>query len=321
MNTLQPDTETLRMHYGISVEAELAVLGVRERLSRAIQDHQEYFVSIDGSCSLTNEPQVVEDEAQIKAEAAERLENYIGLNRSLCFHKERTDPRSWRGLDTTERVAAYKIIAQQAEVRANGAAEIGSPVQLSRYGLMLAFGWIGGRAVYNTELIKRIALDDSSLPLGIKNGLDGEVDVALKQVKLVEELRDAYDEDTPAILIYRGGDNAKTPKASKDMCKRVIEETGGRVIIDTAHGVEMAHDPVGNFGKSVAGQIAANEMLKELAQEGYVTLGKMSEASAQKSPTDPNMPLAIALEASRVLYEMKMSGLFVPARHRQSQLY
>ncbi len=310
-----PDTESLRLEHGISVEAELAVIAARTRLSRAIGHYQVNYVSIDGTCALTNEPRAISDEARAKAEAAYGLENYTGLNRSLCFHKQRTDPRAWRGLHTTEPSAAYELIAGQAEAYANGAAEIGTPEQLGRYGLMLTFGWIGGRMVENTELISRIALDDDELPLGIKNGLDGEIDTALKQVNLIEQIR--QDEAAPAVLIYRGGDNARTPKASKEMCKRVIEATNGRVIIDTAHGVEMAHDPTGNFGKSVIGQVLATEMLLELGREGYLSLGKMSEASAQVSPTDPNMSLDIALSASKQLYDMKMSRLLVPVRQRK----
>ncbi len=320
MNTLeQPTTEELQTQHGITPETELQVIEARNRLGYAIGRHQEHYVSVDGSCALTNQPQLVSDEARVKANAGVGLENYIGLNRSLCFFKPRSDPAAWSGLDTTERAAGYAIIAAQASRYANGAAEIGSAEQLRRYGSMLTLGWVGGRAVDNTELIRHIALNDRRLPLGVKNSLDGTIEAALRQVALVEELRS--NEDAPAILIYRGGANAKTAKASKEMCKRVIEATKGRVIIDTAHGLEMAHDQAGKFEKSPQGQILATQMLLELDREGYHSLGKMSEASAQTSPTDPHMPLAIALNASRKLYQMKRNSLLVPVRQRQSRLY
>lgn len=320
MNTLQqPSTEALRLELGISPETELQVIEARDRLSRAIDHYQEHYISIDGSCALTNQADIVAEEARTKANAARGLENYIVLNRSLCFFKPRSDPNAWFGLDTTERAAAYAIIAAQAVAYANGAAEIGTPEQLRRYSSMLIFGWIGGRAVENTELITDVALNDRGLPIGVKNALDGTISSALRQVALIEELRE--DSDAPALLIYRGGSNAQTPKASKDMCKRVIEATNGRIIIDTAHGIEMAHDPTGKFEKSVTGQMRATQMLVDIGREGYLPLGKMSEASAQESPTDPHMPLEIALNASRKLYQIKRNSLLVPVRQRQSQLY
>lgn len=316
---LQPSTETLQRMYGITLETELAVVDKRRVVSGVLNNHLLNFMSIDGTCTLTNELAAIKEEAEQKAAMAEGRPGYVALDRSYCFFKPRSDLESWDGVDSTDREAAYLVLATMAALYANNAAEIGSLEQLLRYGPMLSLAWFGGRAILRLDLdtLTKIALADRSLPLAAKNDVDGTIEAALKRVNHIEEVRDG--DGAPAVLIYRGGENAITPEASRDMCKRVIEATEGKVIIDTAHGVEMAHDPNGNFQKSVEGQIAATEMLVDLADEGYVPFGKLSEASRIKSPIDPHIALAISLNASRQMYERKMSGLLVPIRQSERQ--
>lgn len=68
------------------------------------------------------------------------------------------------------------------------------------------------------------------------------------------------------------------------------------MIVDVAHGSEMAHDPAGAFGKTVEGQQQALEHVTALAAQGYAPIGIMIEASDIPSPTDPVMPLDVACE-------------------------
>jgi hypothetical protein len=92
----------------------------------------------------------------------------------------------------------------------------------------------------------------------------------------------------------------------------VHEATQGRYILDTAHGTEMAHDPQRKFGKSVDGQILAVYAMHRLARQGYVPGGTMMEASGLNSPTDPHMPLEIALDGVKQQHAYKVQH--IPSR-------
>jgi hypothetical protein len=275
----------------------------RQALAMAVEDHEAHFISVDGPCPLTDNPEHTFEEARLKVANGEGLPGYIALDRE-CFFKPRTNPADWHGLNSSDPDSAQRIVGELADRHANVIAEVGAVDQFDRYGEALTALWIGGRAVHNTELIEALAVAEPGIVIGVKNGLDGEIDLALEQVARVERLRG--DEGAPAVLIYRGGENARTPLASQDMYKRAHEATGGRLFYDAAHGVEMAYHPAGEFKKSVAGQMLASQALIHLTEQGYAPLGKFAEASEIDAIMDPHMPLEQALADSRRIHELKL---------------
>jgi len=287
----------------IGLDMVTAVEEARRSLAHAVNNHENYFISVDGPCPLTDNLEATQAEARQKVAAAAGLGSYIALDRE-CFFKPRTNPADWHGMDSSDSDLAYDIVANLAATHANVVAEVGSLEQLRRYGGTLTALWSGGRNVENTELIKDLALADPSIVVGVKNGLDGEIELALEQVRLIERLRG--EEGAPAVLIYRGGENARTPLASQDMYKRAHEATGGKLFYDAAHGVEMAYHPAGEFTKSVAGQMLASQALVHLTEQGYPPLGKFAEASDIEAIMDPHMPLESALADSRRVHDLKL---------------
>jgi hypothetical protein len=153
--------------------------------------------------------------------------------------------------------------------------------------------------------MRAIARHDPTLGVGVKNGLSGAIDTALQHVDRINTMREGYEDPASAVLVYRGGENAKNPLAWRNAYLDAHEQTSGLVIVDIAHGTEMAHDPDGQFKKTVAGQILAMEAVLDLAREGYAPAGIMIEASDLKSRTDPHMPLEIALNGVKQLYNIK----------------
>lgn len=134
----------------------------------------------------------------------------------------------------------------------------------------------------------KLVTHDPLLPVGIKNDLSGSTDVAVNEARRLSSLRE--DSDTPVVILFRGGENAKTPEDWEEQYKLAFERTEGRLIVDTAHGVEMAHAPGADFTKSVIGQVACLEHVIKLAEDGFAPAGIMIEASDAISPTNPNMP-------------------------------
>lgn len=184
------------------------------------------------------------------------------------------------------------MLNELAAANANAAIEIGYAEHLPRYAGRLTLGWLGSRNDGKRELAEAAALHDPGLPLGIKNGLDGNIAGALETVRTVDRLRGA------------GGDTLQTPQAWEEAYRLAYRATNGTLIVDTAHGSEMAHDPTGEFKKSVPGQLACMKHVLRIANDyGEVPLGVMVETSGAPSPTDP-------------VVSFGASATFVRAMHR-----
>jgi len=69
---------------------------------------------------------------------------------------------------------------------------------------------MGSRNEGDEELIDAVA-QERSLPIGIKNGMSGKIDIALQCIQRVNELRGANS--APAVLIHRGGEDIRDPLA------------------------------------------------------------------------------------------------------------
>jgi 3-deoxy-D-arabino-heptulosonate 7-phosphate (DAHP) synthase len=292
----QPTTQELHANYPLSVEAELAIASMRSTVSEAINNYRTHTLGVVGYCSRPSQDQaeVIMRESGLVAEIQDPASGLVTLHRGPMW-KPRSSADSWHGQETTDPEGVYMTMRDEAELHANVAVEVGHDYHLSRYGHLLSFIWTGGRNVDDGELIKAAALEDPTIPLGIKNDVDGTIDTALEQVAMARELRGPND--APVVLIYRGGYTVDTPGAWQEAIIDVHEQTDGQALIDIAHGSEMAHDPEGNFEKSPEGQVGAFHSLDRVARLGRTFAGTMMEASQLKSDVDPHMSLTVALAA------------------------
>ena len=313
----------------ISLETELAVLTKAGQISEALKSPYEKTVALIGPCAMTQHP--VELVLEGQKIAALQDENLITVQRMPVW-KPRTNPdKDWKGLETSlvkihadgkgyalpgtevEGLAtAYSILVEAAAQHGGAAIEVANTQHIDRYEPLLSFAWSGSRSIGNREQILALATRDPKVPLGIKNGMSGDISEALAVVEAVERERaPAIEEEkpAPAVLIFRGGEDLDIPEKWENAYKEALNRTGGKLIVDVAHGSEMAHDPNGNFKKSVEGQIRAMEAVIRLASEGYVSAGIMIEASDLESPTDPVMPLQTALDGVKRLHKIKLAQL------------
>jgi 3-deoxy-D-arabino-heptulosonate 7-phosphate (DAHP) synthase len=299
-----PSTSELAKLNALSARAHKAIADKRYAICEAFDRPEVSLIAMPGYCSRPARDQIglILREGQEIAQIEYRTEGLVTLHRGPTW-KPRTNPEDWHGQETTDPLGAHQSVTQEAELLANVAMEIGYKEQLPRYASRLALIWSGGRSVGNTELIEQMAVFDRSLPLGIKNGLNGDIMQALQQVERAASLRSHGD--APVFLIYRGGENARRPDDWEDSYLEALDLTAGRLMVDTAHGSEMAHDPLGRWAKSVDGQILAIDHVLNLAEAGYHPLGITMEASSELGPTDPNMPLRIGLRAIASLMRIK----------------
>lgn len=261
---------------------------------------------IAGPCSQDEEPAILAREAARMAGVAQRVPGAFGVFREPTWKPRSRPEEDWNGLETTNPQLAQQMTEEHARAHANVAIELGFREHSLKYGLFLTFGWVGGRNIDNRELQEFLAVHDPSLSLGIKNGLSGDIDEAIDIAVRLQALR---PNGAPIVPIFRGGEEkAGDPNAWERMYKHGLERTHGLLIVDAAHGGEMAHDPSGRFGKTEDGQIACLDHIISLAKQGFIAAGVMIEASDMPiSQTDPNIQFDIAEQKMHELAEAVQS--------------
>lgn len=291
-----PSIQTLESMFPLSPGTELMIAEKRHRVSDILRGKIGGIVGTQGPCAMTGDIEIIYHEGDRLQEAENITSGLVTLHR-LPPWKPRSNPKSSHGHETDPKttVEAYQIIAERADATANLAIEIGHLSHIARYASRISFGWIGGRNVQETGLITALALAQPDLPMGIKNGLDGDITLAMQQVELVNRIRG--ENAAPAVLIYRGGANATTPDAWEKAYLDAHDRTNGMLIVDSAHGGEMAHDPNKGFNKTVIGQVAClNHIIRVGVEQDKLPIGVIIEASQAISPVDPVMDFEQALD-------------------------
>lgn len=288
-----PTTELLHALYPIGEVTQLRIDLARERIGNILSGEESGTVAIVGACAMTGDTETIRREGHAQHEVTQRQPGLYVVHRRPTW-KPRTNPGDWHGLETTEPELAYRTLAMEAMWGAGVAIELGQPYHAERYGHLLTLGWFGGRNVAKGDLMTAAATQNPTLPLAVKNGLDGDIKPALTKVRMLTDLRG--DGAAPVVLLYRGGENATDPNSWERQYRDALEVTGGRMIVDVAHGSEMAHDPDGSYKKSVEGQKRALDHILAIAALGETSNGIMAEASDADSPTDPHIGHQHALE-------------------------
>lgn len=329
-----PTTVDLLRLYGsqFSEAAQDRVAAERNHVSDILRGENQTFLGIVGPCAMTDtveldiegdtllsltqdlEDNLMQDleldlESDTLQDSLQNYEDELYYLHRMPPWKPRTNPEDWHGLETTDPAVAYQITVRRALRAVNVSMEFGQPYHPERYGRYATFGWIGSRNVEKTDFIRHVAAhpETATMPLGVMNGLTGDVTSAIEQVNMVNRLRGS--DAAPAVLIYRGGEAANSPEAWERLYLRAREQSNGLMIVDMAHGAEMAHHPDGQFKKSVEGQIRAQAHYLELEAQGLGALGLMHEASSAKSQVDPPIPLDIAVNGIQRAARLRSSSL------------
>jgi phospho-2-dehydro-3-deoxyheptonate aldolase len=300
-----PTTDTLHGLYPLDEGMYMRRDFARQRLGNILTGVEEGTAAIIGSCAMTEDVATTRREGHAQHEVTQQEAGLYVVHRRPPWKPRSNPDRDWSGLETgpsdnsghdpeqsTE--LAYRILAMEALWGSGVAIEIGQHYHMERYGHLLTFGWFGGRNIGEGHLMTDVALQDTTLPLAVKNGLDGDIGPALEKVAMLTDLRG--EGAAPVVLLYRGGENAKTPQTWEYRYREALEATEGCMIVDAAHGAEMAHDPNGAFNKSTKGQERALSHIIALAGRGETPTGVMVEASDAHSPTDPHISHQYALD-------------------------
>lgn len=302
----RPTTQELYEDNLVDRQMLLSIAASRIAINSSIVHPDNKFLLV-GPCALTDDAEILADENDGWMEFAAKNGLVVAVRRhpwkprSVKSWAEKM--KKWHGLETgfvdgigePEYAAqtAFKIMHQEAKGNSNVSMEIAFDKQIFRYGPLLSFAQIGARTrdeyydnyVAYLRFLDFLAKREPTLPIGIKNDLDGSIDRAMEEVDRVNDIRSKLGMSavSRAVLIYRGGSNAKTPNAWIAGAEDAISRTRGAVILDVAHGGEQAFDPHGKYEKSEPGQLNCLGAAMKLGK----CVGKAIETSGIKSPMDP----------------------------------
>ena len=269
-------------------EISKEIMERREHVNIALRSNDLPLLAISGPCAPTIDNLHIHlPEGEKLRSAMKYISGLVTIDREPIW-KPRSDPLKWPGMLASHGDLARALIEHKSRTNANVAIEFGNKEQVEEFSPDVSFAWIGGRNELASDLDYEAAVTDPLLPLGKKNGLSGEIDAALKGIERMRDLRGSSGAEIA--LIYRGGENAKTPEAWEVAYKDALARTDNRLIVDVAHGGEMAHDPSTKFTKSVIGQLACLGHVLRLAEEGFMPAGIHMESSDARSPIDPVIP-------------------------------
>jgi hypothetical protein len=307
-----PTTETLHTQHEMTHEQHIAIEAMRLKVAQILGGFSSELLVVMGPCSINeNDQDILQRENDLIASlTADSSSNIIALHRMPPW-KPRTKAEDWHGLETTHPEMAYEMLHSAAANNANVAIEAAQGLHMERYGHLSTLIWKGGRnfGPEGEALVGQLGSEYSDVPVAIKNKLDGTTEDATRDVDVIELERSLTFDPAPAVLLYRGGKDAETPQAWRQRYIQIFDQTQGRLLVDVAHGGEMAHDPKGKFDKSVIGQIACLKSVIDIAKEtGRVPQGVFIEASDAESWTDPVMPLEEAIEKVRILAALRITA-------------
>lgn len=290
------------MHTNIEIMAE------RDKISAALTDNSQ-LLAILGPCAVHRSMLIREEGQQINA-LADQLTGVTAVHRIPVWKPRTPRPgeKPWEGLETTEPADALAQLSDEVSDGTNVAIEISNSEHIEKYHQLLSFGWIGSRNSSDTDLLELASSHKEMMriPIGVKNELHGDLAATVNKVNSINLRRRLCGVNgiQPAFAIYRGGSEATTSESWEREYRLMHCLTGGKFIVDVAHGSEIAHDD--DNKKSVTGQLRAAEHVIKLAEIGLAPAGIMIEASDFIAPdidrrTDPNMPIDSALEIVRNL--------------------
>jgi 3-deoxy-7-phosphoheptulonate synthase len=319
-----------------------AVVRGRGAVQAILDGSDDRLLVVVGPCSV-HDVDATLDYAQRLSELADRLRDDVCVAMRVYFEKPRTTT-GWKGLindpyldgssdvNTGLRVARRLLL----EVLALGllvGCEFLDPITPQYISDTVCWGAIGARTTESQ--IHRQLGSGLSMPVGFKNGTDGNVQVAVDAVRAaaVPHAFAGIDVDgTPAVLYTRGNSDGhiilrggrERPNYGPDGVAEALALLGAaglreRLVIDVSHdnsGKDYKRQPL--VAAEVGRQIAeGNRAIVGVMLESFLVAGRQDPSSAEtltygQSITDGCMDWAVTVEV--------LEGLAQSVRARRQRL-
>lgn len=254
-----PSPAELRRLHPLSPSAELHIREVRGRIRKRLIEGHGPRLAIVGPCSIHSEQAALAYAERLEP-VARRLEEDVIVVMRAYFEKPRTT-LGWKGflydpnLDASSDLAsgllrARSILHQLASCKLPLATEILDPLVCEYFEPYLSWVAIGARTAESQ--IHRQAASGLACPVGIKNGTDGSIGVALDAMRAAASPHTYLGVDADgriavrtstgnehAHLVLRGGqtgpnyDAASIGQIAAEMHARGLP---ARLLVDCSHG-------------------------------------------------------------------------------------
>jgi 3-deoxy-7-phosphoheptulonate synthase len=264
----------------ITERASATVAEGRRNIARALRGVNDRLVVVVGPCSI-HDVQAARDYASRLKTEADRLAQHLILVMRVYFEKPRTTV-GWKGLINDPHLdgsfaineglhLARSLLRDLAEMGLPTGCEFLDTITPQYLADLVSWGAIGARTTESQ--VHRELASGLSVPVGFKNGTDGNVQIAIDAVQAASHphhFLSVTKQGLSAIVATRGNPDchvilrgaATRPNFDADAVARAVGELervglSPRVMIDCSHG-NSRKDPRRQplVGRDIAGQIA-----------------------------------------------------------------
>jgi 3-deoxy-7-phosphoheptulonate synthase len=174
----------------LSESVSAVVADAREEATRIVRGADDRLLVVVGPCSI-HDPKAAIDYARGLASARERLKDDLCIFMRVYFEKPRTTV-GWKGLINDPNLdgsfdinrglrLARRLLLDIAEMGLPAGGEFLDTISPQFYGDLISWGSIGARTTESQ--VHRELASGLSVPVGFKNGTDGNVQIAIDAIR------------------------------------------------------------------------------------------------------------------------------------------
>lgn len=296
----------LREELPISRRASKLVLEMRQQATRIIQGKDDRLLMIVGPCSI-HDPKAALEYGGLLLEQARRFEEELCLIMRVYFEKPRTTV-GWKGLINDPRLdgsfeintglrTARSLLSRLADMGLPSGTELLDTISPQFIDDLISWGAIGARTCESQ--IHRELASGLSVPVGFKNGTDGNIQIALDGIRAAQHphhFLGVTKQGIAAIVATKGNDAChvilRGSNAGPNYFPADIQATAqalekarltNRLMIDCSHGnsnKDFRCQP--QVAASLAEQLAAGEKaICGVMLESHLVEGKQNVSAGR----------------------------------------
>jgi 3-deoxy-7-phosphoheptulonate synthase len=269
--------------FPLSEEASVAVSAARDAVTRIVDGHDDRLLVVAGPCSIHDAEAAMDYAQRLRVLRAE-LEDDLFIVMRAYFEKPRTTV-GWKGLINDPYLdgsfacndglrLARRILLDLIALDLPVGCEFLDPISPQYISDVVAWGAIGARTT-ESQVHRQLA-SGLSMPVGFKNGTDGNIQVAIDAVRASVSPHSFFGvtEDGLAAIVTTGGNpdchvilrgsqtvpNYDAKHVGKTLAALRTAGLQPRLIIDTSHGnssKDYRRQPL--VAQDIAEQIAGGE--------------------------------------------------------------
>jgi 3-deoxy-7-phosphoheptulonate synthase len=303
----------------LSAEASDIVATARDEAARIVTGHDDRLLVVTGPCSV-HDPQAALEYAERLQPLRESMAGELCLLMRVYFEKPRTTV-GWKGLINDPNLdgsfdinkglrTARKLLLDLIDLQVPVGSEFLDTISPQFIADLISWGAIGARTTESQ--VHRELASGLSVPVGFKNGTDGNIQIALDAIRAargqhhflsvtkqgLSAIVSTVGNDTCHVILRGSADGPNFDAASIAAVAQRLEKIGlpERVMVDCSHGnsrKDFARQP--DVAKDLARQISGGSeficgvMLESHLVEGRQDLGVDKKLTYGQSVTDACM--------------------------------